>query len=97
MLAAATQRPYLSHEQKIIDEISDQVTKVITKTYLKSISCAVPIIDFENQQYTWSDDVFVKASANKYFPTIYYKYGTLLAPMSMLTHVALHNYISLHA
>ena len=81
---------YLKHEQSVIDKMSKQVFKLCVKTYSKSISNVIPIDNAEDLNNNLTNDVFINAAVNAYFPAIYYTYGAYLAPFSMLATTASH-------
>jgi hypothetical protein len=81
---------YLKHEQSVVDDMSDQISKLFTKTWTHFVAYMVPIWDEEELETSLNRDVFIKAAVNGIFPTIFYNYGMFLAPVSMLATTAMH-------
>ena len=83
-------KEYLKHEQDIINKMSNHVSKVLVKTYTNSVCSVLPIDDQEGLEKDLNNDVFVKAAVSEYLPPLYYKYGALLAPLTVLSTTATH-------
>jgi hypothetical protein len=80
---------YLKHEQSIIDDMSDQVSKLFVKGWTKSVARVLPVDEAELES-DLNRDVFVKVAVNEFFPSLYYRYGKFLAPVSVLATTASH-------
>ena len=81
---------YLKHEQSIVDGMSDQMTKLFSKTYTTTVSKVLPINDETSLEDSLNKDVFLQAAMKEFFIPLYYKYGTLLAPLTVAANTAAH-------
>ena len=83
-------KEYLKHEKSIIDNMSDHVSKMLVQAYAKSVCSILPIDDAEGFEKDLKNDVFVKSAVSEYLPPLYYKYGPMLAPITILSTTATH-------
>lgn len=83
-------KEYLKHEQAMIEKMSTNLTKMITKAYTNSVSNILPIEQPESLENKLNDDVFLKAAINEYLPPLYYRFGALLAPLTVIATTATH-------
>lgn len=90
MTAKEIKKIYLKHEQGIIDKMSKQVFEIFVKGYSKTVANVLPIDDEEGLTNTLNNDVFLQAAVCEYFPILYYKYGSFLAPLSITATTAAH-------
>lgn len=88
---------YLTHEKNIAEQMKSNLMKLLAKSYVKAMNMAIPIINNnakieqeEKLEEKLSKDVFIGAFLDQYFPDIYYRYGSLLAPISLAAHTASH-------
>jgi hypothetical protein len=81
---------YLKHEQKLLKDMSTQISKIFVKMYSKTVANVIPIESSDQLENSLNNDVFIKAAINEYFPTIFYSYGAYLAPLSIATTTAAH-------
>lgn len=90
MSDAEVKKEYLKQEHEMCEKMSKNMVALFANIYTKGISQALPMHNTEQMEKSLSEDMFIKAAVNQYFPGIYFKYGALLAPMSIATTTAAH-------
>lgn len=79
---------YLKHEQKNVDTISEQLIRQFSRIYTTLIKQALPLKD--DLESTLNKDSVLQLTIKKAFIPIYYKWGSLLAPLTVAANTASH-------
>jgi hypothetical protein len=82
---------YLSFNKKVIDQTANSFLDLMATTYVTVVDKVIPmatnkklkVVEHDKLARDLKKDVFVKAAIDRFFPSLYYKYGTFLAPFSV--------------